>query len=215
MRGADTLAPRVRLASAADAPALANIHRRALPADLLPRLGERFLSRVFLQLALRPDLAFTLVAVAEGEQRAFVVYATNPPAFSRALATEHPHELLRALARRGVSDPLLALDLLRAVRSTSGSERLAPRPTASLPELYVIATDPAFQSLGLGRQLVRRGLAELSMRGAAGCVVRTASLRARKFYEREGFAVTREEKRRERTLVVLMHKLDAVSPRNP
>ena len=191
----------IRLACPADIPRLVEIHRSALPDDFLPRLGGRFLSRVFFPNALQSNQAFTLLFEGGGQAQAFVIFATNSRSFTCELKRARlavAVSLIRNLWR----DPLLWLD---AARLTRGSQIQLTAPVERFferPELYLIAVDPACQGRGMGSALVREGLRML--RDAhTYCVVRTSSARARSFYRALDFRDLGTELRGQRRLFVL------------
>ena len=75
---------------------------------------------------------------------------------------------------------------------------------AAIPELYLIATTPGKQSKGIGSSLVKAGLKDLSEKGKAQCLVKTASTRAKDFYEKLGFVEIGYEYRLNRKLFLLL-----------
>ena len=75
---------------------------------------------------------------------------------------------------------------------------------SKFPELYLIASDPASQGQGLGGELLAEGLAQLKEQGCPGCLVKTSSDGAKRFYLRHGFREIGEEYRGSRCLSVLL-----------
>jgi mycothiol synthase len=71
----------------------------------------------------------------------------------------------------------------------------APRPEAVVGEIYVIAVDPDFQGLGLGRQLTIAGLDAIARRGVTTGMlyVDAANAAAVGMYERLGFDTHRTD----------------------
>jgi mycothiol synthase len=73
--------------------------------------------------------------------------------------------------------------------------KLHDTPDGDVGEIYVIAVDPDFQGLGLGRQLTLAGLAAIARRGVTTGMlyVDAANTAARGMYERLGFHTHRTD----------------------
>ena len=194
----------IRAATEADIPALATIHARALPDDLLPRLGVDFLRDVFYPTALRLTGVSVWVATdAADTPIAFVVFAEDADSLTAQLRRRWP-AVLRATAKRTVSDPGLLVALAAVAKAPEVVwGRDAPPSMAKAPELYVIATDPAAQGQGAGSELTRHGVKDLASRGHRDCIVRTSSPDALRFYQRLGFRTVGHERRGRRRLDLL------------
>jgi glycosyltransferase involved in cell wall biosynthesis/ribosomal protein S18 acetylase RimI-like enzyme len=150
------MGPRIRRARRDDAPALARLHREALPAAFLPTLGERFLARLYRALA---DDRGAVVAVAErdGQVVGFASGYVSGRAFSRRFYLRHG---LLALAGAALElrRPGAARRALETARHTRGGGGLPE------PELASIAVAAGHRGHGIARALaaeVVAGLAEL------------------------------------------------------
>ncbi|MFQ5443818.1 MAG: GNAT family N-acetyltransferase [Nitrospinales bacterium] len=73
-------------------------------------------------------------------------------------------------------------------------------------EISFLATEPASQGLGIGTQIVEKGLNSLQLLSpnAKGCFVKTSSSNAKKFYEGLGFRPYGEEIRGGKTFEILI-----------
>jgi GNAT superfamily N-acetyltransferase len=172
----------VRLATAADAPALADMLIRAFHEDPVsvwthpsatarPRRLRRFFAG-----RLRTLIGHELTWTTEDASGA----ALWAPADAWALPAG---ELLRGLGSLTVRRAPLVLWGL------GGIERLHPRETHLY--LSVLGVDPPHQGRGIGSRLLAPGL-ELCDREGAGAYLETARERNVVFYERHGFRVTHE-----------------------
>jgi GNAT superfamily N-acetyltransferase len=191
----------VRPATTNDIPALVNIHLRAIPDDVLPRLGARFLENVFWPTVLDAHDTVTLLCDAPLPS-AFVVFAFDEPALTGRIM-RHRTALARAVIARLVRERGFARDIV----AHAGGFRIEwfdrpPGDLAATAMLYVMATLPDMQSLGLGAKLLQAGL-EIVFRRAPLCLVKTSSPEARRFYEQNGFRPVGNERRGSRTLSVL------------
>jgi ribosomal protein S18 acetylase RimI-like enzyme len=200
----------VRIADAgpADVPGLAAIHVAALPGDLLPRLGRRYLERGFFPAVLSSPDAFVLKAELDGRLQGFVVFAWRSGRLTTAIG-QRRRALLRAVAGRALKDPKLVLDLVRVL----GRPRLTlveplPEPVAEMPELYLIATAPPERGRGLGARLLEVGV-ERILSARPRCLVRTSSPDAKRFYLRHGFRLIGREERGSRGLDLLLREAAA------
>lgn len=171
----------VRPARPADAPALAQMHRRALPDAFLPSLGDRFLRRLYRALAADKE-AVALVAV---DEEGIVGFATGVPSvrrFYRRFLLRHGLPAALAIAPR-----MARPSAVRRLRETAAY----PQRSGSLPdaELLSIAVSPARASRGVGRGLAEATIAGLAGRGATEVkvVVSADNERANRFYAGVGF----------------------------
>jgi ribosomal protein S18 acetylase RimI-like enzyme len=168
----------MRAALAGDAPAIAALHRDAMPTAFLPSLGDRFLRRLYRTAARDPD-AVALVAVDRGTVVGFVAAVPSVRAFFRRFVARHgamaaldaaPHLMRPSVAGRAVE----------TARYPAGTEDL---PDA---ELLSIAVAPGYRARGIGagltaavaRALGDRGVGELKV------VVGADNDGANRFYER-------------------------------
>ena len=192
-----------------DVPALAALHRRALPTFFLSCLGEGFLAQ-FYRGFVGDGTAVTVVAHdGDGRPVGAVVGTTEPAGFFRRLLRRRwlgfGIAALGAVARRPSTIPRL----LRAVTYRGGAA--SPSDGALLSSVCV---DPTIQGRGLGRELIEAWEAEAARMGAARAFLTTdaedndavnAFYRSRgwsledRFVTREGRAMNRYTKRLDRT----------------
>lgn len=176
---------RVRPAQRSDAPAIAGLHRRELPDSFLPRLGDRFLGRMYRALAADPS---SVVLVAENHQGlvGFAAGAASVAKFFQRFRRRHGIPAVVTTAPR-----LLRRDVRVRLRETAGY----PARTEGFPEaeLLAIAVAPAHSSRGVGSALVRGVLDGLSQRGARDVRVTVAASNAtaNRFYRGLGFRLAR------------------------
>ena len=172
---------RVRAAVPHDAPALARIHRQALPNAFLTSLGDRFLRRLYRALAADPE-AVALVA----EDGAGVVgFATGVPSvrrFYRRFLLRHGIPAAVAVAPR-----LARPSVVRKLRETTAY----PQRSEGMPdaELLSIAVAPGRTSRGVGRALAQATISALAEHGATEIkvVVGADNEGANRFYSQVGF----------------------------
>jgi glycosyltransferase involved in cell wall biosynthesis/ribosomal protein S18 acetylase RimI-like enzyme len=178
---------RLRRARAADARALARLHRSGLPDSFLPTLGEAFLRRLYLALADDPR-AVTLVAEAEGRVVGFVSGVMSVRGFYRRFALRHGIQ-----AAFAASPALAKQQVRRRVIETASYPIRSRTPTDPVPlpdaELLSIAVSPDSRSSGVGRALAGTLLAELGRRGVPDVkvVVAESNIAGNALYERVGF----------------------------
>ncbi|MBI4576420.1 MAG: GNAT family N-acetyltransferase [Planctomycetes bacterium] len=193
----------IRLAEVSDIDAMVEIHMRALPGDLLPRLGRAFLGRTFYPTVLGSGHGFILVCEEEGRVRAYVIFARESAGLARDLSSRRV-AIGWSILRRLWLDPRIPLDVLAFLRGrVELTEPIEDRER--WPELYSIATLPGDQGKGFGAALVQEGLRRLWSAGAPGCTVKTSSDRARAFYVKNGFRDIGVETRGARRFYILLH----------
>jgi glycosyltransferase involved in cell wall biosynthesis/ribosomal protein S18 acetylase RimI-like enzyme len=182
---AETPPVRVRPARRSDAAAMATLHRRGLPDAFLPRLGDRFLRRMYRAMA---DDPASVALVAENRRGVvgFAAGARSVEEFYRRFRRRH------GLAAAATAVPrLLRRDVRRRLRETAAY----PGRTEGLPdaELLAIAVDPAHTSRGVGSALARGIIDGLAARGAPDVrvTVATSNLAANRFYRGLGFRLAR------------------------
>jgi ribosomal protein S18 acetylase RimI-like enzyme len=171
-----------------DVPAVVDLHLRAFPGFFLSFLGPRFLAVLYRSAVELREIA--LVAAVGDRITGFAMGSADPGRFFRRLLRAHQFEFaiaaLPAVARR----PGTALRIARALRKPSDAAK--PAGTATLLSL---AVDPALQTRGQGRLLVRAFSRECGARGAA-CVDLTTDKfendAVNAFYIAVGFRVGRE-----------------------
>jgi glycosyltransferase involved in cell wall biosynthesis/ribosomal protein S18 acetylase RimI-like enzyme len=172
---------RVRAATQHDAPALARIHRQALPDAFLPSLGDRFLRRLYRALAADPEA----VALVADDGARIVGFATGVPSvrrFYRRFFVRHGIPAAMAVAPR-----LAKPSVVRKLRETAAYPQRSDRlPDA---ELLSIAVAPGQTSRGVGRALADATISALAERGATEVkvVVGADNEGANRFYSQVGF----------------------------
>jgi GNAT superfamily N-acetyltransferase len=168
----------VREGAAADIPAVENVRRTSWRAAYAGLIEARHIERATARPSRlsQPDPSRrTLVAVTR-EPPVVIGYASYGP--ERSLLSVHAHPA-HAGSASGDSDPL------------SGA---APHTMAGLTretgEVYALYVAPDWWSTGTGRSLMTAALAALSQGGYRRAVlwVLSGNARARRFYERAGFA---------------------------
>jgi ribosomal protein S18 acetylase RimI-like enzyme len=196
----------IRYARIEDIPDITDVHLRALPEDLLPRLGRSYLVKEFYPQVFRCADTFTLVNEENNRVNAFCIFAGD----SRALTGQVMRNKMRLAGYLAVSlvKDLRVFNEVTAILKGSRIELNAGEGdhlNAGLPEIYIIATDPQFQSRGLGREIIEKGWSILSARSPA-LLVRTSAERARDFYLRFGFRIFGYEFRGKRKLNLLIYQ---------
>ncbi|MCI0625353.1 MAG: GNAT family N-acetyltransferase [Acidobacteria bacterium] len=195
----------IREAKIEDVNRLAEIHSLALPGDLLPRMGRRFLTGTFYPIVLNSQHAFTLVCTENGSIESFVIFAYHSGELASELKAPK-FRILSCLARSFWRYPGVALQVLTFLGGrVSLDEQIGP--LEEMAELYSIATHPSAQSRGVGSLLVREGLNRLRAATRGTCLVKTSSDRARQFYLRLGFRDIGKEIRGRRKLFILIYPL--------
>jgi glycosyltransferase involved in cell wall biosynthesis/ribosomal protein S18 acetylase RimI-like enzyme len=172
---------RIRRARVEDAPALARIHREALPGGFLSSLGDRFLRRLYFALAADQD-AVAFVAEDGNGVAGFATGVGSVRGFYRRFYIRHGIPAMLAVVPH-----LLRRGTVHRLRET----RRYPDTSKDLPdsELLSIAVDGRFRSQGVGRQLAARIIEGLAERGAGEIkvVVGAENEGANRFYVRMGF----------------------------
>jgi glycosyltransferase involved in cell wall biosynthesis/ribosomal protein S18 acetylase RimI-like enzyme len=146
---------RVRRAREEDGPALARLHREALPKAFLPSLGDGFLTRLYRALAADRG-AVVLVADKDGEVRGFGAGVVSGRQFARRFCLRHGVAAVASVLRR----PGTARRALARARYRAGSGELPD------PELLSLAVDPGLRAAGMGRRLADGVLSRLAELGA-------------------------------------------------
>ena len=188
--------------------ALADIHCASLPRDFLPRLGRQFLRRTFFPVVVGSSNSVTVVADVDDRPRSFVVFSVDGKSLSKELMRRWGHVGM-ALTGRAVRDPGLLKAGLDIIRGDKWELTIPVNDVESLPELYVIGTEPAYQSRGLGSAVIKAGLdtlRTLTRNTETPCLVKTSSEQARAMYRKNGWTDAGFARRGKRRFFVLIHK---------
>jgi glycosyltransferase involved in cell wall biosynthesis/ribosomal protein S18 acetylase RimI-like enzyme len=178
---ADQAGNHMRAARPEDAPALARIHRQALPDSFLPTLGDRFLKRLYRALATDPEA----VAVVAEDGVGITGFATGVASVKRFYR--------RFFLRHGIPAALAAAPRMArpSVRRRLRETAAHPQRSGRLPdaELLSIAVIPERTSRGVGRALTEATIAGLAKHGATEIkvVVHAENEGANRFYSKVGF----------------------------
>ena len=170
----------VRPAGPADVPFLARLHTTSIAEGFLPRLGLRFLKRLYAALVGWPD-GVVLVAD-DGAPLGFVAGVTDLSRFYRYFAWRHgPAAAALALPS------LVRLEHLRRAWETL---RYTGGPAGVPAELVSMAVAPEARGRGVGTRLGQELLAALRSRGArqVKVVVGATNAEALAAYRKMGFA---------------------------
>lgn len=155
---------RLREAVADDAGVLARMHMEAISTGFLPKLGHRFMTRLYRAMISSSD-AVVRVADADGPV-GFVAGVTDTDAFYSAFYRQH------GLGAALVAAPaLLRPTLLRRAWETARYSRVGDGDGLPAAELLSMAVAPSHRRRGLGRELGGELLAELAERGCRGVKV--------------------------------------------
>ena len=177
----------IREAHKRDIRDIAAIHRAALPGDLLPRLGDNFLRKVFYPIVVGTDRALVIVHEESGKIGSFIVFVYDGKEVLKE-ATRRKTALAAHLLVALPSDISLLREVVSVARGfRTDIHRDRDVCLAGVPELYVMATAPGRQSHGLGGELLERGIEILSDKHSQ-CLVKTSSQAAKKFYEKHQFS---------------------------
>jgi ribosomal protein S18 acetylase RimI-like enzyme len=171
---------RIRAGTARDARRAAELHAASITEGFLPRLGPRFLSRLY-RCIVNDERSFLLVAEEEGHIVGMIA------------GTEDVRALYRRFLRRdGVIAAVgAAPKVVRNARSVFETLRYGGSSTTALPpaELLAVAVDGAARGHGLGRELVDALVAEFARRGtlSSKVVVGASNDHALRLYRACGF----------------------------
>lgn len=172
---------RLRPARAADADAMARLHRESMPTAFLPTLGQGFLRRLYRSLSADAD-AFVFVAERRGRVVGFASAVMSVNAFYRRFIRKDGLAAGFAAVPRLVR-PSVARRVVETARYPSMANGL---PDA---ELLSIAVDASSRERGVGSDLVGALVTALERRGVGEfkVIVGTDNERANRFYERLSF----------------------------
>lgn len=155
----------IRPGTAQDARRAAQLHATSITEGFLPRLGPRFLERLY-RCVVSDERSFLLVADEDGEGERRVV--------GMIAGTEDVHALYRRFLRRdGIIAAVVAAP--RVLRNTGAVlETLrygSSAPDLPAAELLAVAVDDAARGKGLGRELVDALSSEFARRGTSSTKV--------------------------------------------
>lgn len=196
----------VRPGTAADAAGAAELHVATIADGFLPRLGTRFLTRLYTRVAGSPH-AFLLVAPAdhpEGTPLAgFVAGATAVGRLYREFLRRDGVRAAAAAAPAVLRHAPSVIETLRYGRQPAGRQHT---PRAGEAELLAVGVDRSWRRKGLGSALVAAFLDRAAAAGAtsARVVVGASNVNAVALYERNGFTPAGEVEvhRGQRSLVL-------------
>ena len=152
---------------------LVDIHRAALPNDVLPRLGKRFLGRYF-ESMLADDSQPIIGAFVDDELVGFCQLSLSPVGIATVLRRQ-PGCILSIAAAVVRQPAVFRRGLALAFRRSSDTR---------VPEVSLLAVSALHQRRGIGKQLVRHAMAVAAGRGFDRIHTKTANASARAMYER-------------------------------
>lgn len=177
------------------------IHKGSLPEDFLPTLSKKYLVKTFYPSMLNSNslflkyeknktiYGFLILIIDISKNNKFFL---NPRTFFELLfqAFKLPKKIFPNALGILFSKTDFWLDIDK-----------------SQPEIFLIAVDIKYQKMGIGKELIDFGLAELKKQGYSKCIVKTDSDQAISFYRKNGFEEVGREKRYKRTLKILGRKM--------
>ena len=185
----------IRAATYEDVLTVTHIHVHAMPEDLLPGLGAKFLRQCFYPVCLEKKHSVFLVNCdEENKVQAFAVFAFNTSALTNKVL-KHRFSLICAVIKSVLQKPVFLKKICNYLHGFKQNLLDKNFDATQFPELYVIATDPSKQKIGLGTELLLAGLNQLKLQGFRGCVVRTSSKIAKSLYIKNGFVLVGKEYR--------------------
>jgi ribosomal protein S18 acetylase RimI-like enzyme len=195
----------IRFAEKKDCARIAELHLKALPQDLLPSLGIEFLKFVYYPAVIESSFSKVFVLEKDGVPVSFVVFATDTSELAKIIK-EDKLSILTAIIKKSFTNPRIPLNILGFILGKVFWEETI-QDTFHMPELYSIVTEPSEQSKGYGKLITLKGLESLSrLNGKTGCIVKTSSDGAFRFYQRIGFRKVGYEKRGKNILNILYYE---------
>jgi ribosomal protein S18 acetylase RimI-like enzyme len=153
---------------------IARLHQHALPEDVLPALGARFLIDYY-NYALNNRSQVILGAISEGKVVGFCQLSFTPISVASVIKST-PYALMRLLCL-GLTKPAM---FIRGMLAMFVHPRLAPESA----EISFIAVHLTFQGCGVGKRLIiEAGRAALN-RGSTALTTKTTNELARSIYEK-------------------------------
>lgn len=176
----------VRAGTPADAGFAASLHTSQISEGFLPRLGTRFLGRLYRRIS-ESCTSFLLIAEIDGQPIGFLAGTESTSGLYKEFA------LKDGFAAALASAPRLMLALPRVIETLRHGTR-AVATTGRVSELLSVAVDPAAEGRGAGSSLITEFVTESRRRGIgrAHVVVGASNSRAVSVYERAGFAALEE-----------------------
>jgi ribosomal protein S18 acetylase RimI-like enzyme len=195
----------IRQAEKKDIPQIVDVHLRALPDDLLPRLGRNYLLNELYPMIFDSNRTFNLVNDDNGLVNAFCIYAYDSKELTK-LVTKNKLILAKYLSLCLLKDIRVLKEVIALIKGPnidliSKDENFLDK---GLPEIYIIATDPQYQKKGIGKDILATGFLSL-IKEYPGCLVRTSAEIARDFYLRYGFSLFGFEYRGRRKFYLLIY----------
>jgi ribosomal protein S18 acetylase RimI-like enzyme len=178
----------IRPAAASEIPAIVRIHRESFPAFFLTFLGGEFLTLLYRGVLEDPE-GILLVAAEPGGPEGFVAGVLSQSDFYRRLLQRRKWLFAAAALRSALKRPSIVPRLWRALRRPAES-----RAAAADACLMSLAVAPRAEGRGLGAQLVDALCQTVSARGVTRISLttdRTGNDRVTRFYEKQGFRLTR------------------------
>jgi ribosomal protein S18 acetylase RimI-like enzyme len=196
----------IRQADIKDIPQIVDIHLRALPGDLLPRLGKYYLLNELYPQIFKSHSTLNLVSDENGIVNAFCIYAFNSHDLTEYI-TKDKLLLAKYLSMCLIKDISIIKEVFSLLKGPkiqlfSKNENFLDK---GLPEIYIIATDPQYQKRGLGKAIIMEGFLHL-FKDHPACLVRTSSENAKNFYINLGFTLFGAEYRGSRILHLLIYQ---------
>jgi len=196
----------IRQAEINDIPQIVDIHLRALPGDLLPRLGRSYLLNVLYPQIFKSQSTLNLVNDDNGLVNSFCIYAYNSSDLTKYI-TKNKIVLAKYLSLCLLKDISIIKEVFSLLKGPkiqlfSKDDNFLDN---GLPEIYIIATDPQYQKRGLGKEILKEGFLYL-FKDYPACLVKTSSESAKNFYLNLGFTLFGSEYRGSRILHLLVYK---------
>lgn len=195
----------LRYANASDTADIAKIHVSAMPKDLLPSLGVSFLRKTFIPACLRDNNTFILIHHDDTVLTSFAVFSKAPQAITKDIMARKIN-LLAAVLKKLVVTPSFIKILIGYLCSYSKIVNPPTNDIDSYPEIYTIASHPEHIGKGYGTSILAEGLQILKTQKAPGCLVRTASQKAKTFYLKNNFKFIGQEHRGSTILDILLYE---------
>lgn len=187
----------IREAREQDLSVIFDIHKTALPEDLLSNLSKEYLIKHFYQSFFDEDAIF-LVYCEDNTVLGFLIIALHPAQVVRKL--RYSFSLLGEIIKKiFIKSSFILVNILGILFVQTKMDK----SYLNSPEIYLIAVRDSFQGKSIGSQLIEEGFSRLRKLGYASCLVKTSYENAKQFYEKNGFVVIGDEIRFKRYMYVL------------